>query len=37
MIKQLRKQSPENQGLILYVSLNAITIALVSAIIVFAL
>ena len=37
MIKQLKKQSPEIQGLILYVSLNAITIAVVAAIMLFTL
>ncbi len=36
MIKQLRNQTPENQGLILYISLNAITIAIVASIMLFA-
>lgn len=37
MIKQLKKQSPEIQGLILYFSLNAITMALVATIMFFTL
>jgi len=32
MIKQFKNQTPEIQGLILYVTLNSITIALVAAI-----
>ncbi len=36
MIKQLKNLNPESQGLILYMSLNAITIALVAAIMLFA-
>lgn len=35
MIKQFKNLKPENQGLLLYVSLNSITIALVVAIMLF--
>lgn len=35
MIKQLKNLKPESQGLILYVTLNTITIALVAAIMLF--
>lgn len=33
MIKQLKNLKPESQGLILYVALNSITIAIVAAVV----